>query len=169
MSELLVHYLAVAEFDVDKGCVLSAFYPESLQCNDEDYLAHLAFPDGCHLFREDWNYFVYRKGFKNLTETNAATSPTTESHEVTRSKYGEFKSNKDVELWGVAQFRFVLHKPPLTHSPPSLLSLIPPFIFIQSFTHFRSFFVPLRILRFYDYEVKWNLPTRDEDTNKSPC
>jgi hypothetical protein len=107
MSELLVHYLAVAEFDVDKGCVLSAFYPESLQCNDEDYLAHLAFPDGCHLFREDWNYFVYRKGFKNLTETNAATSPTTESHEVTRSKYGEFKSNKDVELWGVAQFRQV--------------------------------------------------------------
>jgi hypothetical protein len=49
-----------------------------------------AFPDGCHLFQEDWNYFVYRKGFKNTTDTTTTTTTnkrgnsSSKSQEVTR-------------------------------------------------------------------------------------
>lgn len=52
-----------------------------------------AFPDGCHMFQEDWNYFVYRKGFKvienndnnnNNNDTNNTAPHLMESDEVTR-------------------------------------------------------------------------------------
>eukprot|EP01028_Stygiella_incarcerata_P007530 TRINITY_DN3126_c0_g1_i1.p1 TRINITY_DN3126_c0_g1~~TRINITY_DN3126_c0_g1_i1.p1 ORF type:complete len:752 (-),score=192.50 TRINITY_DN3126_c0_g1_i1:1914-4169(-) len=53
---LHVHTLLVAEFDIDKGCVIRAQYPVSLPIS-EQVLADRCLPDGAHNRDEDWTVF----------------------------------------------------------------------------------------------------------------
>lgn len=51
-----VDYLLVANFDIDKGPVVSHQYPEALS-SDVKQLAELMLPDQTHVRTEDWTIF----------------------------------------------------------------------------------------------------------------
>jgi hypothetical protein len=113
--EKFIHAIAIAEFDIDKGCTLAESYPESVKFEDPDDLAHLAFPDGAHNYHEDWTYFVYRKGFTNATQAQSprseSSSASTASNPPKRratilkaSMVSEFRVEEGV-FYGVAQYR----------------------------------------------------------------
>ncbi|KAG0166931.1 hypothetical protein DFQ28_003399 [Apophysomyces sp. BC1034] len=51
-----VHYILLAEFDIDKGASLEYQYPSETG-TDEHVLSELMLPDGAHLRAEDWTIF----------------------------------------------------------------------------------------------------------------
>ncbi|KAF7728595.1 hypothetical protein EC973_005822 [Apophysomyces ossiformis] len=55
-SDQHVHYILLAEFDIDKGASLEYQYPSETG-TDEHVLSELMLPDGAHLRAEDWTIF----------------------------------------------------------------------------------------------------------------
>jgi hypothetical protein len=58
---LLVRYIILAEFDIDKGSVVKYQYPGS--CAEDQLLAETMLPDGAHNHEQDWTvFFLNRQG-----------------------------------------------------------------------------------------------------------
>jgi hypothetical protein len=53
-----MHYVLLADFDIDTGSQLSHAYPSAPLMASEHTLAELMLPDGAHLRQEDWTVFL---------------------------------------------------------------------------------------------------------------
>ena len=73
-SEEAVHFVLLAEFDIDAGATLAHQYPYPTG-TDEHRLAELMLPDGAHLRPEDWTVFY-------LGQTPSSAVDPMLSHEV---------------------------------------------------------------------------------------
>ncbi|KAI8376380.1 docking domain of Afi1 for Arf3 in vesicle trafficking-domain-containing protein [Radiomyces spectabilis] len=63
-----VHYILLAEFDIDKGASLKYQYPTETG-TDEHVLSELMLPDGAHLRAEDWTIFCLNQMIPDPEQT----------------------------------------------------------------------------------------------------
>lgn len=73
LTERVVPYLLLAEFDIDEGSVLRHEYP-SPTGTDQHLLAELMLPDGVHSRSEDWTVFFLNQSTLKPQATAAAAA-----------------------------------------------------------------------------------------------
>jgi len=74
-QDLQIQYILVAEFDIDKGSILSHQYPEKIPDVEEQSLAEYMLPDGAHDREEDWTIFFLNRGLEDEKPVQVEAQP----------------------------------------------------------------------------------------------